>query len=141
MALVEFALVLPVVVLFLLGILESGWLVKNQLTISNAVRDGARYAALGNSSTRVRTRIKNGAAQLNPSLTDAQIVLERATDTVAANPIYYSWPADTSDKNGVPAGNLIRVRVTYPHRSLTGFFPFLNRRPINVTVTMLREAN
>ena len=141
MALVEFALVLPVVLFILMGIIEMGFLVKNQLMLSNAVRDSARYAALGNSSTNVRTRLKNEAGLLNPKLTDAQIILERSLDPTATTPIYYSWPPDSSVRNNVPVGNLIRVRVSYPHRTLTSFIPFLNNRPINVAVTMMREAN
>ncbi len=141
MALIEFALVLPVVLFILMGIIEMGWLIKNQLTLANAVRDGARYAALGNTSTNVIARVKNGAAQLNPSVQSSQIMLLQTADTTGSNPTYANWPSDSGTKNGVPVGNLIRVRVVYPHKTLTGFFPFLNNRSLDVAVTMLREAN
>jgi len=36
---------------------------------------------------------------------------------------------------------LIRITVAYPHRPLTGFFPFLNNRILTVTVSMAREAS
>jgi Flp pilus assembly protein TadG len=42
-ALVEFALVLPVLILLLLGIVEFGLLLYNQQVITNASREGARY--------------------------------------------------------------------------------------------------
>lgn len=141
MALVEFALVLPVILAILMGIIEMGWLIKNQLTLANAVRDGARYAALGNTSTNVIVRLKNGAAQLNPAIQDSQITLRQTADTTSSNAVYTAWPSDSGQKNGVPVGNLIRVRVVYPHKTLTGFLPFFNDRPLDVAVTMLREAN
>lgn len=141
MALIEFALVLPVVLFILMGIIEMGWLVKNQLALANSVRDGARYAALGNTSTNVIARIKNGAAQLNPSVQSSQIMLLQTADTTGSNPTYSNWPSDSGTKNGVLVGNLVRIRVVYPHKTLTGFFPFLNNRSLDVSVTMLREAN
>jgi len=42
-ALVEYALVLPILLLLLLGIMEFGILVFNYNTIANAAREGARY--------------------------------------------------------------------------------------------------
>ena len=45
-ALVEFALILPVLILLLVGILDTGRVVNAYVTISNASREGARYAAL-----------------------------------------------------------------------------------------------
>ena len=125
-----------------LGIIEFGWLNKNNLTIANAAREGIRYAALGHSATDTKTRILNAASILNVPLTEPQIVLESTSDTTTASPAYYGWPADTTSpaRNGVPVGNLIRMTVSYPHRQLTGFFPFLNKRVIRVQVSMAREA-
>lgn len=42
-SLVEYALVLPILLLLLLGIMEFGILVFNYNTIANAAREGARY--------------------------------------------------------------------------------------------------
>jgi Flp pilus assembly protein TadG len=42
-ALVEFALILPLLVLLLFGIIEFGLLLYNQQVITNASREGARY--------------------------------------------------------------------------------------------------
>ncbi len=42
-ALVEFALVMPVLVLLLVGLMEFGLLLYNQHVITNASREGARY--------------------------------------------------------------------------------------------------
>lgn len=46
-SLVEFALVLPVLVLFLMGIIDFGRIVATHLIVAEAARDVARYASLG----------------------------------------------------------------------------------------------
>jgi Flp pilus assembly protein TadG len=45
-AMVEFALILPIFLLILCGIVDFGWLFYNQLTLNNACREGARYAVV-----------------------------------------------------------------------------------------------
>lgn len=45
-ALVEFALVLPLLLTLLCGIIDFGWLYYNQITLNNAAREGARYAVI-----------------------------------------------------------------------------------------------
>ena len=46
-AMVEFALVLPVLLLVLLAIMKFGLLFENYLTLTDAVRSGARTLAIG----------------------------------------------------------------------------------------------
>lgn len=46
--LVEFALVLPILLLFLLGIVEFGWLFNARISLTSAAREGARVAAVSN---------------------------------------------------------------------------------------------
>ena len=43
---VEFALVLPLLLALLCGIIDFGWLYYNQITLNNAAREGARYAVV-----------------------------------------------------------------------------------------------
>lgn len=45
-AMVEFALVLPLLLLLLLGIIDFGWIYGNQLMANNACREAARYTAI-----------------------------------------------------------------------------------------------
>ena len=45
-AMVEFALCLPVLLILVCGIIDFGWIYYNQITINNAAREGARYAAI-----------------------------------------------------------------------------------------------
>ncbi len=43
---VEFALVLPILLILLCGIIDFGWVYYNQITLNNAAREGARYAVI-----------------------------------------------------------------------------------------------
>lgn len=54
---VEFAIILPVLILILFGILEFGFVYRDYLAITHAAREGARLAAVGNySETEIRQR-------------------------------------------------------------------------------------
>lgn len=134
--LVEFALVVPFLLALMIGIVEFAILSRNQLMISNAVREGARSASLGRNVNTVKTRIKNGTTML--ALTDAQIALDYSTNDGAS----YGTPvSDSGTVNNAPAGSLVRATVAYPHRPLTGFFPYLKNRTIRVSVSMRRETS
>jgi Flp pilus assembly protein TadG len=56
-AMVEFALVIPVLLLLLLGIIEFGLLLYNQQVITNASREGARYGIVARETRRDLTEI------------------------------------------------------------------------------------
>ena len=45
-AMVEFALVLPILILLIAGIIDFGWIFANQLIANNACREAARYNAI-----------------------------------------------------------------------------------------------
>ncbi len=64
-AMVEFAIVLPVLLLILLGIIEFGRAYNAQVSIQAAAREGARELALRHSSTDVESATRDGA----PSVT------------------------------------------------------------------------
>jgi Flp pilus assembly protein TadG len=64
-AMVEFAIVLPVLLLILLGIIEFGRAYNAQVSIQAAAREGARELALRHSSAQVVSATRDGA----PSVT------------------------------------------------------------------------
>lgn len=134
--LVEFALLLPVLLAILLGIIEFGWLVKNHLTLANATREGARAAAVGGSTSVIQTRITNTGSPLSFTSPNGSILMQYSTNNGST---YLTWPADSGTSNGVPSGNLVKITVTTKHQALTGFFSFLNNKNLQVSVTMRRE--
>lgn len=50
-AMLELALVLPIFLLILCGILDFGWMYYNQLALNNICREGARYAVVSTAET------------------------------------------------------------------------------------------
>lgn len=66
-ALVEFALVLPILLILVFGIIEFGRVFNAYIVVSNASREGARQAAVGNTSAK--TKAEEVAASLTPKVT------------------------------------------------------------------------
>jgi len=150
---VEFALIVPILLAILIGILEFGWMVKNKLQLANAVREGARDAAVGvktdpsaKDTDSIEARIRNRSAGLpNVDVPDAFVIsLQRDNPDNAG----YNYDIALSNKlpnssgkifNDAPTGSLIRVRVTLKHRSLTNF-PFTTNRTLQTEVIMRRES-
>jgi Flp pilus assembly protein TadG len=93
----EFALVLPVFALLLFGVIQFGIAFNNYLTLTDAVRAGARTAAVSRHAadpTAVTTkRVKDAAANLDTS---------KVNVTVTAKP---SWTP----------GSEVKVTATYPY--------------------------
>ncbi|MHC6221950.1 TadE/TadG family type IV pilus assembly protein [Arthrobacter sp. MMS24-S77] len=78
---VEFALLAPVLVLLLLGIMEFGRAYNAQVSLSNAAREGVRVMAISNDQTAAKTAAKNAAVSLNPQLADANFTFSPASCT------------------------------------------------------------
>ncbi|MGW9412715.1 TadE/TadG family type IV pilus assembly protein [Arthrobacter cupressi] len=76
---VEFALLAPVLVLLLLGIMEFGRAYNAQVSLTNAAREGVRVMAISNDQTAARTAAKNAAVSLNPRLADANFTFSQAS--------------------------------------------------------------
>lgn len=53
-AIVEFAIVLPVLILLILGSIEYGWLLYGKITLNSAAREGARVGAVMNTTDVIR---------------------------------------------------------------------------------------
>jgi Flp pilus assembly protein TadG len=105
--LVEFALVLPFLLLVVLGIAEFGIMLQQYEAITNAAREGARVAVLpGYTDTDTQARV----AQY---LTNARVPTTAAAGTTAANPV-----VAVTDQSLVSSGKTIplkRVTVTYTY--------------------------
>lgn len=64
-SLVETALVLPIIVLILMGIIDFGLLFNNYLVLNNASREAARIAAVGSTDANIITSISNMTSTLD----------------------------------------------------------------------------
>lgn len=70
---VEFALLAPILIMLLLGIMEFGRVYNVQMSLTNAAREGVRSMAINNSQSAARSAAMNAATHLNPPLADGNI--------------------------------------------------------------------
>jgi Flp pilus assembly protein TadG len=98
-ALVEFALVVPLLLLMIVGIMEFGRAWGQSQTITDAARQGARMAALLNNSSAgqdsVRRVVRRALAAGGISSTDQMITIDPTNAGVSG------WKAGTNTPVGV----------------------------------------
>ncbi|NBJ14865.1 MAG: pilus assembly protein [Dehalobacter sp. 4CP] len=72
-SLVEFALVLPIFLLLVFGVVEFGRLGYSYVTLNNAVRSGARTASLSGLDSAIQASVADSAPLLDRNLLTIQI--------------------------------------------------------------------
>ena len=102
----EFALILPVLVLFVFGIIEFGQAYSARIQLTGAVREGARAGALG---LDVVAATKAGA----PGLTSSQITVT-----------YTPSPGSTCTGAGTTTTVSVSTSTTIPTATVTATYPY-----------------
>jgi len=142
---VELALVAPLLIFLLFGIIEFGLMVKDVVGLNQAAREGARVAAVGATPTTLNNRVVSAA----PTIQGANIVTlyERRSYNEDTG-TWSEWTAlgTVDGENDAAQGDQIKVTLTYPHPLVTGrLFSGLADDPEQGTITlraaiiMLRE--
>lgn len=102
-ALAEFALVIPVFLLLLYGIIEFGRYVYTVQILNNAAREGARYAIVhGSGSLNSSGPAESGTTSVDPSGENVREVVRRFAVGVAGGGI--SFPVTTACVHGEAEG-------------------------------------
>jgi hypothetical protein len=119
-ALVELALVLPVLLLLIFGVVEFGRIYASNIVINNAAREGARAASLGVPDEDIIIIVKDRCTFLDPAKLAIDITplpLERAT------------------------GNPVNIDINYPLEVKTPIISVITGDPcqISARVTMRVE--
>lgn len=99
-SMVEFALILPIFLLILCGIIDFGWLFYNQLSLNNACREGARYAVVHTEENADTQAIINHIENLSTNVfandgVDITVAYSAPSDPTAGD-ITVSMEADIS---------------------------------------------
>jgi Flp pilus assembly protein TadG len=102
---VEFAFIVPLLIVLVLGIAEFGHAFQVSGTLSAAAREGVRVMALQNDPVAARAAVRGAAPTLDPAVTNAQITITPAACPTAG-----------------PTSTTVRLTVTYPMPFLTDFF-------------------
>lgn len=113
-ALLEFAVVLPVLIMLLVGIVQMGLLMHSYLTVQEAAREGARSAAVGTANADVEIKVKNvtTAAGINAANVSVNIAPENARAVGTAVTVTVTVPNPMT--SAIPF-----VSVVFPNK-LTG---------------------
>lgn len=103
-SMVEFAMILPVLLLIIIGIIEFGFMFSGYLALSNASREAVRTVSLGETDMVAIQRAKDVAITLNPTKMNVSI----------------SPSAALRDR-----GDSVRVTIVYDYDFLTPFMEAL----------------
>ena len=135
---VEFALVVPFLLLLVFGIINYGVVFSQQLSLNNAVREGARRAVVADPTAprtcnAIITSVQNQLAGLALDRTKVEVLVTTDGFT-SSQPCSTTWSSTTfPDKgtnlpcrgsyNGGNTGSLV-VQARYTSRYLVAFPPF-----------------
>lgn len=124
-AMVEFALIAPLLFSILLGILEFGRASMVYQILNNAARTGARAATLPGATSNSITTLMNKALQ----------GITGTTITITVNDL----PVDVSQ---AVSGDLISIKMTVPYTDVSWVgksSSYLNDAKLSATAMMVRE--
>jgi Flp pilus assembly protein TadG len=124
---VEFALISPIFFFMFFAIIEGGWLLYNQNAITNAARDGARYAAVhGTESQGLSDPADVAAYTVDTDDVKAAIVKRLSI----SNPDSIQVTVSEPDGDMAP-GNHVKITVSYRYIPLIGYV--LGNKTINLS--------
>jgi Flp pilus assembly protein TadG len=125
-AAVEFALVMPVLIILIFGSIEFGLAVQARTMIGNSAREGVRVASLGGSTAQVQAAALNALGAV------------AGTKTVT---VTCKTPSNTACVIGAPnSGNTATVVVTLNYVGITGMFPSLTNVTLSASSYMRIES-
>lgn len=98
----EFAVVLPLLLLLIYGMINIGLMLNAQIIVTYAAREGARAGAVTNSDSAIRGRIKAAIENIDPSylhteinITPAEIYRSRGSELTVSIQYEYTLPIKT----------------------------------------------
>jgi len=91
-AAVEFALLLPILLLVLLALVQVGALARDQLVLTQASRAGAREAAVNGSVDAVQEVVRSAAAGLDAERVEIDVLWSGARGTPVTVSLTYEVP-------------------------------------------------
>ena len=117
-ALIEFALVVPILITLVMGIIEFGWIFNGYITLTGAAREGARLAVINEEEQLIR-----------------KAVIDHATIFSEQNLIITFDP----ELDNTSPGNETKVTVSGQLPLIIGFFPIDNPFSLTAEANMRQE--
>ena len=126
-AALEFALVLPLLLLMMIGTIDFGRFAHSLIAVTNASRAGAGFASL---HPTTKATLAGWQAKVRATVL-AELAQTLQSTGLVANDVTISVPAPATVGNGASARKSVSVTVTIPFRNIVSW-PLL---PQNVTLT------
>ena len=108
MALVEFALIMPLLFLLIAGTIDFGLMINRDTLVNNAAREGAREGTLNPNAAAIEAVVRSVLSDLNQAATTVTITCRKPDDTACT-----TFNADAK------SGGVAIVRVEHVHTWLT----------------------
>ena len=116
-AAVEMALVMPLLILMVMGIIDFGRIFNGEIQLSQAAREGARVAALGFPEDQVKTR--TGAALNNPAFQGGAVTISVSVVNVSGGVVSpHTGNVCIAADAGDVANNFGQVTVSIPYNKI-----------------------
>jgi len=129
-SLVEFAMVLPLLVILIFGIIDFGMGLRSYISLTNATREGARFAAVGNVAGAYPVDC-DGAT--NTTVIGRVCVAIDGLDLTALDDVSVTYP------DGQAPGNSVVVAAQYTYTFITplgDIVSFISGGSFNDTLTL-----
>jgi hypothetical protein len=121
-ALIEFAFVAPLLLAFIFFMVDCGFLAYSYVSVTNAVREGARCAAVGGSADAVSTRVTDTSGGL-------------------VNTITVDAPAYSPNPAAIGGSVTVSAHYTYDWISPAGLIPGLSNFTFDKSAKMRMETD
>jgi Flp pilus assembly protein TadG len=135
---VEFSLVAPVLFLILVCCLDFARGLNAYVVVTNASRDGARFATMNPDENQVRDYVARRMSPLFVDTTDMRCPPVRPTDPCID--VIYAAPTDLSWSSDAPRPSAVTVEIRYPWQAVTwlvgSFISATGSRTFDVISTM-----
>jgi Flp pilus assembly protein TadG len=141
-AAVEFALIVPILLILVFGIVDFGLAMFSQNMVGNAAREGARTASLGGTQAQTEqaaTAAMTGIIGTKPTPTSGLVASCTYLDTSTTPASTRTCPGWTSTSGAVPApsGATVKVTITYDYKWLT---PIQIVKGVSSSMTFTRQS-
>ena len=114
----EFALIFPFFIVLLLGIIDFAWALRSYVTVTNAVREGARYCVTCQYDDNTSPEgIKQRVVRYSRGLLETPEVTVGETSPSIPNPCGSAGPS--SYPNPPPTDAKVIVKATYTYKWIT----------------------
>jgi hypothetical protein len=126
-AAVEFALVMPIFVAVMFGMIDYGWYFYQKFTLAAAIREGVRYGA----TLKEPTLLAPGPDPYDEAVKEAK----KRCDNGSVPGAGVTW---TGGLTGIAPARLLGVTGTYTFRPLAGLVP-MPKPSMSYSMTMMLE--